>query len=97
MQTYIDIVKEEINIHQPKCVLFVTNSDYFDPWKRQPSFAKEFGIQMPTEPVKRYILAKGIYNRTKMIVCKRPDVFGMSHEDIRKMANKIKTTFENLE
>jgi len=96
MQTYIDIVKEEIEVHKPEHILFVTDWNYFAPWKREPSFAEDFNIHLTQENYGSNVVAKGIFNNRKMIVCKRPDIRGTSYQNVAEMAKKIKCVFDKL-
>ena len=96
MQNYIDIMKLKLVKYKPKRVLFVTDSNYFEPWKRQPSFAKEFGVML-TDRAEGYVVGVGSYNGIRMVVCKRPDVYGITGENIHQMAHEIMNAFGDTE
>ena len=93
MQVYIDMLKREIELYNPERILFVTNADYMEPWKRQPSFAKELGINLDPKATGA-VVGTGTYCGKEIVVCKRPDIWGMSHEDVAKMAAEIKAAFD---
>jgi len=78
-------------------VLFITGAGYFLPWKRQPSFHKEFGFDDIIDTKHSCIQGSTIYNGIHMVLCKRPDVRGTSYDDVRKMAKEIKEAFDLLE
>lgn len=98
MQTHIDILQKEINLYTPKHILFITGMDYFHPWKRQPSFAKHFGIAHISQDIQlpAPIVAKGVYNDAKIIVCNRPDKWGTSNADVERMAETIGNEFNRI-
>lgn len=87
---YIDLIEAEIKLYKPRVVLFVTDQDWLNPWKNEPSFTRLIR-QEKTEWQESGddIVLDGTYDETKMIVCKRPDRWGMSNEDIKRMAGNI--------
>lgn len=85
MSQYTEQIRLQIEMYKPNIVVFFPLSGYFIPWKRQPSFVDildYYEICKDGSP----IIGKGSIGQTHIIVCKRPDAYGMSHEDVRKMA-----------
>lgn len=91
MKSHVEIMCREIQEYHPKRILFVTDMNYFYPWKRQPSFAQTFGVVDTDEYT--YVVAKGTYRGASIVVCRRPDTWGTSDENIRAMAHEIKHAF----
>lgn len=96
MREYIDIISEELELYHPKRVLFVTGAGYFLPWKKQPSFFKEFEFDNLIEDKTSCVQGSVIYDGIHMVLCKRPDAWGTSYDDIRKMAEEIRVAFVTL-
>ncbi len=95
MAPSIEIFLEEIHKYSPKRILLVTDMNYLEPWKREPSFAKVLGLSKENAENYKYVVACGKYGESKIVVCKRPDVRGMSDDMISDMAVEIKTAFDN--
>lgn len=94
MSIYIEIIKRELDLYSPKYALFVTDLNYFDPWKRHPSFARDLLGDSWKRENGENIVGRGHYLDTKVLVCKRPDRWGFSDADIENMAREIKKEFD---
>lgn len=91
IEAYIDIVEKEIQLYQPRRILFMTNSDYFIPWKRKKSFADIMENYVPRDG---FVVATASYGDSKVVVCKRPDYkWGISENELMRMAAEIRTAF----
>ena len=90
LQTYIDIVKKEIDIYKPTHILFVTDIDYFNHYELNSKYPR-FGEQLEVEEIRgfNFVVAKGKYNHSKIIVCKRPEF-----RNTDDMVKEIKKVFE---
>lgn len=87
MAQYAEMMKIQIETFKPDIVIFCPLSGYFVPWKRQPSFDEilDWFETCDDGP----IIGKGQLGQTQIVVCKRPDVFGNSYEDVQVMAKVI--------
>lgn len=88
MSQYTEQIRLQIEMYKPDIVIFCPLSGYFIPWKRERSFADILDSYELCEDCST-IIGKGCVGKTQIIVCKRPDVFGLSHEDVRNMAKTI--------
>ena len=91
IQDYIDILKQEIEIFKPERILFVTDNIYLEPCKDGPSFINEFNIEKVDCG---FVVGYGTYNGSKIVVCKRPDIRGITDEAIHEFSKHIKETFD---
>lgn len=88
---YITILKKEIEEYNPERILFVTDNNYLEPYKDKPTFINAFNIKKCNAGD---VVGIGEHGDKKIIVCKRPDRWGMSDEKIHKMAKEIKDAFK---
>lgn len=96
MANYIEIIRREIEILSPKHILFITDLNYFDPWKKQPSFSRNLLGELWRPEAIGCIVGTGQYNKSKIIICKRPDRWGISDQKIKDMAKEIQETFKKM-
>ena len=94
IEEYINILKEEIEEYNPDRILLVTDNNYLEPDVKKPTFIEAFNI---IKCEKGNIVGVGKYRDKKVIVCKRPDRWGMSDDKIREMAREIKAEFDTFE
>lgn len=93
MQTYIDCLIDEIHLHKPTHILFITGMDYLNPWKddeTMPCFSEYFGLgkenSFGDDDYK-----VGAFEESKVVVCGRPE--GKSNDAIQMMAKEILCRF----
>lgn len=87
---YINILKKEIAMFNPERILFITDINYLEPDVKKSTFIETFNIKKCENGD---IVGIGEYDNKKIVVCKRPDRWGMSDEKIRIMAKEIKAKF----
>lgn len=93
IQEYIDILKSEIETYKPKRILFITDNNFLEPHRRLPSFVDALDIKKCDCGC---IVGTGRFECSKIIVCKRPDVWGTTNDYIKTMAKEIKEKFESI-
>ncbi len=96
IETYVEIIKAELDYYNPRCVLFVTNNDFFIPWKNKVSFKDIMTEKYTPVEDNPYIAGITKYNNTKVIVSKRPDFRGATINFVQDMAKVIYKTFTDL-
>lgn len=94
MKNHVEIIRQELEHYAPKRVLFITDMNYFVPWKREPSVLKILDFFEERQDSK-YIVGCGTYKDIQITVCKRPDHFEYSNEDLANMAEEICNSFKN--
>lgn len=87
MRQYVEIMRAQIDVYKPDVVILCPLKGYFIPWEKEPSFAEI--MDSYEECDNGPIIGTGTLERTKIIVCKRPDMRGMSYDDVREMAQYI--------
>lgn len=88
MAQYTEMIKAQILTYKPDIVIFCPLSGYFTPWVKQRSFDEILDSYAICEGYNS-IIGKGNLGDTQIVVCKRPDKWGNSHEDVQKMAEEI--------
>ncbi len=89
----INLIKEEINLYKPSHIVFVTDTWWMWPWNLTDlSFADELGITLDFES-ETTIVGKGVYNNSKIVVTKRPEMCKFSRVD---HAQQILDTLKSL-
>lgn len=88
MSQYTEMIKIQIETYKPDIVIFCPLSGYFTPWKREKSFDEILDSYAACDD-NEVIIGKGKLGTTQIIVCRRPDVWGNSNEDVKKMAKTI--------
>lgn len=89
INTYVDLMKLYIEFYKPDAVVFVTDIvGWFEIWPNQKSF-KNIVDNYNECNIDDTIVATGNLGESKIIVCKRPDKFGLSYDDVTKMAVAI--------
>ena len=88
MFQYTEMIRIQIEAYKPDIVIFCPLKGYFVPWKRERSFADILDSYECCNDGSS-IIGKGNLGQAKVVVCKRPDVFGTSYEDVRKMAKEL--------
>lgn len=88
IQHYVDLINLYIAYYKPDAVVFITDLNWFAPWKREVSFRDlvDDYCEASTQDV---IAATGTINGSQIVVCKRPDKRGMTHQDVQDMARII--------
>ena len=94
IEDYVSLIQAELDFYTPRYVLFVTDMGYFKPWVRKKSFADILDRFDRTE--NGCIAGSGYYHESKILVCTRPDRWGITNEQIGVMAKEIKTAFDVL-
>ena len=88
MIQYTEMIKIQIETYKPDIVIFCPLSGYFTPWKRIRSF-DEILDSYESCDINNTIIGRGKLSKSQIIVCKRPDRWGKSHDDVREMAKVI--------
>lgn len=92
----IEIIKAEIAEYRPKIILFVTDKWYLEPSDKIPSFAKALNIQFMNDGSHDTVVGYGMYGDSKIIVCKRPDIWGYTDQKVKAMSKEIKEAFDEI-
>ena len=92
----IEIIKAEIAEYSPKMILFVTDKWYLEPSDKKPSFAKALNIKFINDSPSEIVVGYGKYGDSKIIVCKRPDIWGYTDQKVKTMAKEIKEAFDRI-
>ena len=71
--------------------VLLTDNIYLEPCKDGPSFINEFNIEKVDCG---FVVGYGTYNGSKIVVCKRPDIRGITDEAIHEFSKHIKETFD---
>ena len=90
LETYIEIIKKEIEVYEPTHILFVTDMDYFDPYPnslKYPGFKDALGVKEIDGY--EHVVASEKYNNSKIVVCKRPEF-----KNTDEMVKEIKEVFD---
>ena len=90
METYIDLLLDEIRAYKPTHILFVTGMDYINPWENRACFGKILGVG-ENDKFDGENYKVGFVEEAKVVVCGRPEL--KSDENIRKMAKDILEKF----
>lgn len=95
MQTYIDILMEEIEINQPDKILFITDWNCMNPFEDAPSFSEKLGLQNCNN--NQFVVSTGYFDNRKIVICKRPDSkFRNTNTMIKEWAVEIKQAFDSI-
>jgi len=89
LQHYIDLMRLYISHYEPDVVVFITDvKGWFIPWEGKAAFSDivENYKENPSEDV---IVATGKIYNSHIVVCKRPDKRGMTHENVQAMAKAV--------
>ena len=87
LPTYIECIKKEIEIYKPSHILFITDMNFFNPYKENEY---RFGYSLNVKEVNgNFVVGKGEYNGAKVLVCKRPE-----YRDTDKMVKEINEMFK---
>lgn len=86
---YIDLMELYVFHYKPDVVVFITDvKGWFVPWKGKASFCdivEEYNEDLSAD----VIVATGKICNSHIIVCRRPDRRGMSHECVQVMAETV--------
>lgn len=86
---YVDLMELYIHYYQPDVVVFITDVyRWFVRWSRLKSF-KDFVENYNEDRLGDTIVATGNVGRTRILVCKRPDRRGTSHQRVEDMAEAV--------
>lgn len=95
ISNYVDLMERYINYYDPDAVVFITDVyGWFVRWKRMKSF-RDFVSNYEEDLTNDTVVATGNVGRSKVIVCKRPDKRGTSHERVKEMAKIIADQINN--
>lgn len=92
LQTYIDMIKKEIEIYKPTHILFITDIGYFNPYPLNSKYPR-FGENLNVNEIcgYDYVVAEGQYEKVKIVVCKRPE-----QRNTDNMVMEIKKVFDDM-
>lgn len=85
---YVDLIQLYIAHYKPDAVVFITDLDWFIPWKREVSF-RTIVDDYCEDSSQEIIVATGAIGNSRIVVCKRPDRYGISHEGVRVMSEIV--------
>ncbi len=86
---YVDLMELYIKHYNPDAVVFITDTaGWFVRWKRLKSF-KDFVSNYTENAESNTIAATGNVGKTKILICKRPDRRGTSHQRVKEMAEVV--------
>jgi len=88
MLHYTEMIRIQIKTYKPDVAIVCPLKGYFIPWKRERSFADILDVYEICN-AGNAIIATGMLGQTNVVVCKRPDAFGTSYEEVRNMAKDI--------
>lgn len=86
---YVNLMELYIDYYKPDVVVFITDVyGWFVRWTRLRSF-KDIVENYQEDLTNNIIAATGNIGNTKILVCKRPDRRGTSHDQVKSMAEAI--------
>ena len=89
INAYVDLMELYIRYYQPDVVVFITDIyGWFVRWSRLRSF-RDFVENYTENLLGDTIVATGDIGKTKILVCKRPDRRGTSHQRVKEMAETV--------
>lgn len=95
MPQYVEMIRLQIETYRPDIAIFLPLSGWFTPWVREQSFDKILDSYQVYDK-NDTILGKGMLGKTQIIVCRRPDTWGKSQEDVRNMAKTISDYIDDV-
>ena len=89
INAYVNLMELYIRYYQPDVVVFITDIyGWFVRWSRLRSF-RDFVENYTENLLGDTIVATGDIVKTKILVCKRPDRRGTSHQRVKEMAETV--------
>ena len=86
---YVNLMELYIDYYNPDVVVFITDVyGWFVRWTRLRSF-KDIVENYQEDLTNNIIVATGNIGNTKILVCKRPDRHGTSHDQVKSIAEAI--------
>lgn len=88
-------MKLYIEFYKPDAVIFVTDiNGWLKIWNDQRSFIDIIDNYNECN-INDTIIASGNLGKSKIVVCKRPDRFGLSYNDVTKMSTTVASYIQN--
>ena len=87
LKEYTDLFVSQIEEYKPDFAIVLPLSGYFA-WDNAPTFDKRLDSYSKCN-IENTIIGEGTLGKTRIIVCTRPDRWGMSKNDVQNMAKCI--------